>query len=281
MTGDERRMAAVVAALVAGLSLPGCSFGAAVAQDQAQEQMAPEQKRRLIQVACDLGWPTSKIAQMRQQGIGQFDANKLMKATQMLDQLEEKYQTPFKAVELSSPSVTDAAWRMIAQPTAEPYAGEEVRCRWFKDKPMPTDDFLSRVRAEELRNLMEDIAREVSGRTGISGVCSVGVAKRQLGDEASLSTSVEELSRHLYPWGWFYIAYDPDLDEGDFERCAACFAGELAKRHVGGGFHLRRLLKKTPHEVLTLDDAQELVRMGKDGEDWEYLYMVTAKGWER
>ena len=44
---------------------------------------------------------------------------------------------------------------------------------------------------------------------------------------------------------------------------------------------MRRLLKKTPHEVLTLDDAQELVRMGKDGEDWEYLYMVTAKGWER
>lgn len=277
--GEEGRTATVIAALVAGLTLQGCSMPGTVVQSQTQEQMEPAQRKRLIQVARDLGWPDGKIEEMGKRDLEEADVAKLMRALRMLDHLEEKYRVPFRAVELASPSILGSTWRMIARAEEGSYNGEEVECRWLGGQTVATDDFLSRVRGDELQELMAGVVEKVSDRMGVSVVYDVVVAHLQIGDEVNLTTPVEELSRHAYPWAWIYLARDVGLDDAGFEAFASGLSSELAQQGVGGGYHLRHLLTGPEKGLLTLDDAQGVVWDGVRGRDWELLYTGSAKGW--
>lgn len=277
---NEKMMASVLAALVASMAASGCSTPALAGLTQAHAQVAYADEERLVDIAKDLGWPSEQISTMERDGVSARDSNVLSHAAQMLDHLEEKYNTPFTVLELESPSFGTKLWRMRAKPQGDAFAGIVVASRWLGNDAPPTDDLVSQVRADELEELVWGVLQDVYGGTGAKAVCDVTVANVQLGDDVGLNMSVEELSHHVAPSAWVYIAHDTKLDEKAYRECATNLSCALATRKIQAGFFLRRLLRGPSGDVITLDEAQSIVRDGKRGEDWDMAIVGTSQGWE-
>lgn len=276
----EKMMASVIAALVAGLSVPGCTAPALAGCAIMQGETSAVDEERMLEIARGLGWPSERIGSMERDGVGTRDANVLSHAAVMLDRLDAKYGATFKATEFSSPSFGSKMWRMRARASEGDYAGYEVSCRWLGGDEDQTDDLLSQVRKEDLKDMMWDVLHEVYDGTGAYAMCDVTVTKAQIGSEADLDTPVEELSKYAHPSAWVYVAHDTKLDANGYRDCATKLSNTLAERGINAGFFLRRLRTGPSGETITLDEAQSVVRDGKRGVEWDMAIVGTAKGWE-
>ncbi|MBR3157766.1 MAG: hypothetical protein IKF14_01560 [Atopobiaceae bacterium] len=279
---DKSFMVTLASALLAAVQTTGCTPASEPSQvqpvtesvDNANEE-SPVPTSRDLEIAAQLGLSQKRIDEMQQDGMKLRERSHIRMAERLVDLLEAKYGFDFEARDIDGPELLDQMWRLQARVSSGDLEGTDVTCEMpaSGDDSDSTDDLVSCVRSDEIREHVENLIMDVCGDQVAHWAGSCVVDQTMLGPSFTLNTSTETLAQHVDTGVWMYFGPDFPLGEDGYKDIAQKLQERLSKENVACVVtmrHLTHLPKGEEEKGFSLGAAQRVVREGKPDVDYEW-----------